>query len=427
VLLLCSFASFAFGQESHVRSFRTSSRNFLVQGTNPVQLVSVGKWAERVADRVEKAVGAEPLGPGEAALRIRVHEDAGTNAGSVLVSQSVMQGKLVQQMHIRNYAQVDWEDALESLGILLLNRHATVCRTRRGLVHEEVAMPDWLAVGLVQNLDPALRSRNRRLVLGWDDMGEVSGIAGVFELTELPRGRCREKAVAGVAVGLILSKSDSEAGFRAMFERAAARKALSEEWMAAEIFGCRSAEEMENDWRNRLEGERRVIEGMSGLSTAHLAALRAQLEVRRGAHGAPDDPRLPAVMKPADLIELKNEPWIARYCKAKRRELGMAKAGITPEFAALADDYSSFFVALGRARQDSLLRLRLRRANKRLARLEKTVAAREAYMDVMEELYGGPGDGGEQGVSPDSGPRHERTRMQKYLDEIERRNRASDE
>lgn len=418
VLLLCSvLPASASGAESV--SVHSPSRRFLVTGLDGGQAISVSRWADDVSVKLERATRSR-MSFRNREFRIRVSAGSDLPAGRVGFNERFSEGKFLQELVVENPGAADWEDVLEVYCTLLLNGQTAAVGAGGavGRWRSTEKVPAWLAVGLAHCIDPVLKSRDRRIVLEWRKSGKVPPFAEILKWHVLPPGRSREKAACTMAVAWLLSLPDAASRFRLIQERLAANEVLTCEWMVAQIPGSLSVEQAENLWTKRIENERQVISDPGVLFPDALESLKDQLVIRRGEYGVPADTNLPAVIELKTLVGMKKSEWIPTFCRAKSVGIKMASVHGSAEVREVGDAYCGFMSLLGEGGRDSRLLSLLARADDTLRRLETTMREREAYMDEMERTHLGTNAVRSSGrnVSRD---KLDRSRLQKYIDEVE--------
>lgn len=402
-------------------SVHSPSRHFLVTGKDGGQIINIARWADEVSTKIERALKTR-MDFKRREFRIRVSSASDLPAGCTGSSEILSDGKLLQNLVIRNPESIDWEDVLETHCRLLLDgfvaaRVKAIAGSRQRLSEE---VPAWLAVGLSHCIDPALKSRDRRVVLNWRKNGTVPPLSELLKWRHLPSGRSREKAACTMMVAWLLSFSGAESFCEQIQAHLVSGESISSEWLATVIPGCDTVVEAEQMWAGRLDGERFVVSGPGLLSPDTLSLLRDQLVIRQGEYGIPADTNLPQVIELKSLVAMKDIVSVQDFCKAKASGLLITALSGSEEVREVAAAYSSFFGQAGvGGKEDRLLSL-LASAEDMLVRLEATTRARQAYMDKMEETYAdgpGVGDGGQNAYRDCL----ERSKLQRYIDGAEQR------
>ena len=395
----------------------SASHRFSSSGLSSAGNLSLVTWADQVAGKVEGVTGWPlPFAKGEA-LRFSVKTDTNNTRSRIVKAQGWESGLLSQKLVIINSARTDQEDLLEGLCWLLLNRY--VVNRQDGQQREEHlgTVPDWLSVGIAQNLYPGLRSRNIRAVLDRWQAGEAMPVRDVFQQEYLPDGRWIEKAVCALAVDWLTVREQSAPLFEAAFDRLAENKTLTAEWfIQSRRVPAPQYVELEKSWDLWIARQQLLGQDWGSLSFKNLAELRTALVIRPADYGIFSND-VPAVVSPERLIRLRDQPWVPRLAarvSLKIKSIGIGQSG---DGQAVFRQFGLFFDRLA---QQTASRKGLRRlisppglssreleslladAEKALADLERNIALQEKYLGLIEQGNAGAEE-------------------ERYLDEIERR------
>ena len=408
-------------------SVHSPSRHFLVTGDDVGQTINIARWADEVSTKIERALKTK-IDFKHLEFRIHLSSSSAPSSGCTGSSEKSSGRKYLQTLLIKNPDKVDWEDVLELHCRLLLDGLVVASGDvgaggRRQPVED---VPAWLPVGLSHCIDPALKSRDRRVVLNWQKIEAVPPLSELLKWRTLPSGRSREKAACTMMVAWLLSFPDAVNWFEQVRARLVSGDSISSEWLATVIPGCHTVADVELMWTERLAGERFVLSGPGLLSQDTLSLIKDQLVIRTGEYGIPAGTNLPQVIELKSLVAMKDDASVQAFCKAKALGLLMTALSGSEEVRAVAAAYSSFFGQVGVGGQDGKLLSLLAKAEDMLKRLETTTRAREEYMDKMEETYTA------NAAAPDGGKNAsrdclERSKLQRYIDGAEERFEARQE
>ena len=347
VLLGMAITSIAPGQDLPVpRSGRSpvssADRRFRVSGmTSAENLVLAGKLSE-LAGRIESLTGM-PL-PGAPGRMLGVMVQSASSADQeVLKMQGWDDGRFYQRLVVPGSLRLDGEDLLEAAGWLVLNRYAaeyTPAAQRAGM---GPGVPEWISVGLVQNTQAALRSRNRDWIARELADGRPMPLATVIKQEVLPPGRWREKAYAAAAVEFLLPDGDLNTWAR-LFKAVGTRQAIDAAWLRNTSPALRDRHP-EEAWRTFLlaSARSRSVEAWSDRGLQIEDQLLDGLNFRPRDLGSdiPDD--VPRELFARDLIEYRGQPWTLAVAAALSLQVQSLKLGAPPVLQGVLASYASFF------------------------------------------------------------------------------------
>ena len=287
------------------------SGRFIAVGYDSLENGQYLRWAEEMADRMERMSGLPLPGSRQPPLEFRL-ADGRRPAPGVASRCAVEGGRLVRVLDVNAHVPIDYEDLLDQFCRLVLIGSAAERRQKAGLPAAEIAVPQWLSTGLAQNLDPACRVRNRKLISGWTPKDDVPALSAVLRWDDVPGGWYRARAVCGMVWAWAGNRKDSPGAYGRIVDRLAQGEPISPEWLAAQVAGTAAVSEMEGSWREWLRRQDRMVQDMGALSSALLDALKTETELSEADMGG-----FPPALKrpkytPAELI-------------AKRRASGAVK------------------------------------------------------------------------------------------------------
>lgn len=402
------------------RATFSATRRFLVTGLAPAAAADVGRWADDVARRVEEWFGPPPFDRG-AYVELACIATLEGGLSRVTREQALDDGALRQRLVMAGLEELDQEDALEGLVWLLLNRCAAAHRTAGAKRARPTRVPDWLAVGVAQNLYPELRQRTMRVGLERWESGAAVSPRILVHRGAMPEGRWAEKVDAALFVAWIESVPEAKAIFADALRRMAAGAPPTPAWWLVTAQGGADEGLAEREWELWVAQQRDARRGWGREDERGLRALRelqAWPETELYAVGAPDGIGTIGVR---DLVKYRGEKWARRLANRAGVRLRLAAVGQSSEVQAVADRYAVFLGAVtGRAPDDSggwfsrrpsarRLRALLREADAAFHRLEQDLRARDEYLTrVAAEAEEGPRDApGEE--------------ARRYIDDVERR------
>jgi hypothetical protein len=398
----------------------SANRCFVVRGLPPQGAISVARWAEDVAERLEELTKCDiPLS------QFQVVEIVGREAGTggvarVIRAQGCPDDRLQQRLVLENPPGVDQEDALEGLCWLLMNRMAIRRQTLEQRRTSLAEVPDWLSTGVAQNLYAELRLRNARLFEKRWTGGDARSAYSIVRREYLPQGRWAEKADAAFLAGWILSLPQGHQILVDAFERIAGGGTVDLSFLVS-ASGAATERDASIAWDLWVAHELSRTKELGVISRERLEELKAALIVRTEEYGFGSPVGVPPVLAPADFVAHRSEPWARELAVRIGQRLGALTAGQSKEFTAVADAYRTYFLHVAgtgggagstRAPPKALLR-ELEKADQLLVDLESGVARRKEYLDRIA----GEGDlvplTGEPPAESSGAP------VRSYLDRIE--------
>lgn len=400
----------------------STTRRFVASGLGSADNVDLAISAEESADKLAELVGARiPFGRAHY-VQLAARQDDRAGRGSVVKAQGWVDRQLSQKLIITNPFTVDQEDVLEGLCWLLLNRFVVVRQTTPQRQTRLGAVPDWLAVGLAQNLYAALRARNSYVVVRRWERGDAVPLSEVAAFEYLPPGRWSEKAFCGLAVGLVLSQPRAPDLFTEMFARLARGEDLTAEALAEILFGEKDVRELEKQWDLWIARQTQVRRAWGGVSEERLEAVRALSTIDIAELGAAGE-GVPPGLSLRDLIERRNAPWMPKVALVLALRVRGLAVGEAPEFREVVEPYGEFFDALAASKPPPRRRLEalLDRAESLRAEFEEDLAERTRYVSQVEREYAVYGIPASISNTVEAMERViPRSELQEYVDTVER-------
>lgn len=427
----------------------SASGQYRVTGADSLQVTGYTRWAEDMAAQLRRVTGL-PLAAGDGAVVEIMLVDALEGNGAISVSCTRQGGILKRVLSIRSTGQVD-EDLLQE-GFVRLALAGIVERRRReeGLPGVVPVIPGWLSTGLAGILDPGRLAINRRIVSGTGSELAAVPVSSVLGWEQFPEGWHGRQALCGLVAAWILSVPEA---MDRVLERVVLQLPVSPEWLAKEGVRADSVKGLEDLWQAwRRKIDRTILE-FGGLSLALIeelkdelpleikvprrsplvdADLRAASELDKGAtstdrarrsRSTSEDPFETIRLEPAQVTEAR-KTWpevVARAASRKMEGLGLSVMGKAPELVEVATSYGAFYEAVARGSWPMVQRWRLNRADKALQALERLTREREAYLDEVEWEAAGKGLPGGSEAGAVLGAELEKSRMESYIDDVERK------
>jgi len=407
-----------------IKTVHSPSRRFVIVGTNTTQLIPISRWSDEVAEKAERILRIK-MDFREREFRIVVDAGDRYQSGRVQHIAGFSKGIFVQKLLIENPEAIDWEEVLEVFCSLLLDGQTVAqAKSSRPEVRRVPAVPAWFSTGLAHNLDPALKSRDRRIVMNWGRAGALPPFSSVVKWHVLPDGRSMEKAISTAAVEWLLSLPDSAKCIEMLFSRLASGDAVSAEWIATLFPDCRTVEVLDGIWQARLDGERLVIADTGASSALAVEMLKDQLAIRALELGIPVDTNMSMVIEMKDLVAMKEKDWLPAFCVTKATQIRLSAGAGSPELLDAVEKYCVFLEALKNRRHDAKLLALLAEADAARQRLETVVMDRKKYVDEIEARH----EGREPGVKAGKVPLDEleRSEIQRYIDRVEKQVSGAD-
>jgi hypothetical protein len=417
----------------------SADRRFLVSGlTSAENMVLARKLSEHAA-RIESVVGLPLPMRRDQILGVLVQSSSAPDA-RVLKVQGWDDGQFYQRLVVPGGRRFNEEDLLEGACWLLLNRYAAEYAPtgqRHGL---GATVPDWISAGLAQNVQAAIRARNREWIARELTENRRMPLAQVIKREILPPGRWREKAYAAAAVECLFPDGDARA-WTALFKSVGLRQAIDAAWLRQNCaaLGTRNPEAV---WREFLarKARARAAEawGDRSLQIEEKLLQTLNFRPRDWLDDVPDD--VPQDLFAQDLIALRDRPWTAPLAGALAMQVQSLELGAPPPLQAVLASYAAFFEQLGappaekkawwqrekkeagtlRPPDDATWQVALNQLWQRAEHAHQTFLEthqnRKRYVDSFDRPE--PGEFAEPDPAAADRPR---TRLQKYVDEFEER------
>ena len=368
-----------------------ATRHFRVTGLGATENAPWAVFAENVYERIDRSLAwPDTTADRQPAIRIELQSEPQSPEGRVIKIQRLFDGILDQRLRVINPYRLDREDFLEALCWLLCNRRWLPESSPPNVT------PEWLSVGLAQNLYGELQRRNRQVVLRRWQEGRRTPWADVLGWRLLRDGRWAKKAVCGVAVEWLRSWPEREALLSTLARMPANDPAAMLEWLARHGPEAGSARELEQRWDLWVLHLEEVMQDLGELTRRQTDALRALLNLAP-AEFSITGTNVPERITAAELVAQAQQPWAQALAQRLPPQLAALGLGRPAEFQTVLGAYAACFKALAeqppkgrlarlfytrpsRAKLERLLAV----ADGQLAALEKNLDRRQDYMAQVE-------------------------------------------
>jgi hypothetical protein len=373
-------------REQAIRTVFSTSRRFVISGFPPAIAADLARWTEDVAQRLEELLGPCPWERGG-----YVELEAGPG-NQVARAQGWVDEVLQQRLTLGRGAELDQEDALEGLVWLILNRWPIQRQAMADRARELATVPDWLAVGVAQNLYAELRARNASTIQARWREDRLTAWVVLVEGEFLPAGRWATKAEAGQFVAWLLER---RARLDALWDTSARGHRMNADEVARAVLDFPDRAEATTAWEVWLAAQQDRKRVVSGVDLEQVAEFDTWARI--------EDPDLQAVranaqapLMLADLIALRRTTWVPALASRRSWQIQMAMMGRGAEWQAVAQLYVHFLEALagrgkgysggffGRGASSRQLQALLVEADAARDRLRREIEARTAFLDTME-------------------------------------------
>lgn len=370
------------------------TRNFRVTGADARVNSVIASYAESALASSAQLTGLPVRYERFPPIHIELFTDTNRPEQRVTKSQRLSEGIFDQRIRVLNPVRADTEDFLEALCWLVLNRLAVQQQTRLVMPAPPQA-PEWLAVGLAQNLFPQYAQRNRLVSDQHWRAGKATRLAEITSWRLLPEGRWADKALCGEAVEFLLAAPERTALVSAMLERIMAKQPLDVAWLARR-HGAKDPRALEKQWDLWVLHWEDAVPDFGQLTRKHTDALRELLHVDPTSYGftalAPD-----VRLTPQEFLTRRNEVVIRRLAAQVGPAILSSGMGRPPEYQPMLGAWGAFFDAVAdvpptglrkffhHAPTEKKLYALLAAAESQLAAIEQTLDQRNNFMAGFEK------------------------------------------
>jgi len=351
----------------------SSSGRFLVSGPDSTTNMKFSRWAEGVADQFERFAGIRfPFRRGWA-VEIRVVP--GHEAADLAI---VRDGEGFRRaITVGPWAAGDPERLDELLCRALAAGYLEDRRQRSG----GGLLPEWLTMGMAQNLRMEQRLRNRTVLTAMRSESGTPGIADAMKWRTIPAGWPRHRAVCGMIVAWMGSYGEKGSPYARILDRLAEGGEVTPEWLAVEVTGSGSVQGMEAAWENWVGRQGNLVQTFGELSSDLISQLKLEIPL---AAGAAVTGGCAVVLEPREAIRERAVPWVAQAALEKAQRLRVLTLGKAEELVAAGERFARFYEDLANGAPVLLLRYEIRRAEAELRELASLTRQREIYLDGIE-------------------------------------------
>ncbi|MBL7076603.1 MAG: hypothetical protein ISS31_03935 [Kiritimatiellae bacterium] len=381
MLLLCLTA--AWGQDVDlsrlhaVKTYRTPSRRFAVVGSNTLDNLEAGRWAETLRTRAEEIVGG-PISFSRREIRIIIRSSVNAETGTLAVAEcgplALRQGleanRLVQRMIVPRAECLAEESVRIAFCRLLLQGFVPSSR----IDPTPVQVPRWLPVGLARNLWREQRGADAfAMVERWRE-GRVPPLADWLERGPDEWDTATDGPMSALLVAWLAEPPDGYGCLRELFRRLDEGETVSAGLFASVLLGAGAGPaDLEVAWDGWIMRQQRKVFRPGTMPADVLKQLAAELLLYPGAFGIP----LASDIRRGDgfhaLIEQRNADWIDTFCHAKQASLGAVVVGRGMAVQEVVTQYVAFLDALARGKRSRRLRKLLDEAEAARRDLEASV------------------------------------------------------
>lgn len=368
---------------------RSASGHFLIIGTNKVESMVLARWAEDVAARLGKVVGA-PAPFRSRDIHLVVRSGKTPAAGKILVGEGISGGRLLQRVVLWNHTKIDVEEARRELCRLLLGGYlgATIRKSagfRKGDAGVRHSVPLWLAEGMAQYIDPNLRGPNMVDVIGRWEKGKLASVAdflaadGKVRMSAVGDEAELDTSMSAVLVNWLHTRPGRKERFRKIIERLDAGEKIDVRWLAGNMAKTESAGQLEEAWDYWLHGRRRVVYTPGTATSEAIGMFKAGLLLYPGNCGIPLTVDFGGAAGFRDLVARRDEEWVPGFCRTKIRTIRLSVAGRGEEFGVVAGLFCEFLETLGEKKSEEKLNALLDKAERALAEFEEKIKKETPY------------------------------------------------
>lgn len=403
-LLLCASVLHA------APAFTTSSSGrFVAVGPDSARNLAVTRWAEDSADRIESILDLKVPFNRLKPLEIRQHISRSAGAR---FSGNRIAGRYVLAIDGAFQPEAALAGGEELIRLILA---ATIEQRQRELERRPVpaSIPVWLPAGLALNLSHEMTLRSRKILAFTGEDQGLTPVSETLEQTVIPEGWQGQRARCGLVMEWLLTFPGC---LDKMLNRLTMGEVISPQWVARYVVGVNSVPAMEARWRLWNEREGRAVREFGGLTPEMMMQLRQTLCLT------------PAGLSLDRAIEARRKnPAIAPAAQEKIQQIRALTMGRAPEFVEIGEKYCRFLEGITGRSWTFTLRRRLADAEQALDRLDHLVVQRQAYVDAVEEEFGKEpvSSMSHDGMAPSTGL--EKSAMESYVDEAEKKQDARPE
>ena len=349
IMLVAGLAAQAALGDSAVPSVATNrititshEKRVAVSGLPGSQALPLALWAEEVIGQVEAWLGRPASTRHMLPLAISAAPAPEGEAARVLKAQDVSRdGLLRQEITLWRPDAVDSEELMEAICSLWLSRACAPRRASELAAWTPAFPPDWLAVGVAQQLTVDLRHRNYRAVMAAEREGDVVSAASILRQSRMPSGRWPEKMQAGLVVEWLTDTLTAAALLDVVM---APRYRSKGDLVMYSAVGANDERELNQKWDIWMARQQKRF--VPGRDAPDIEAVARIVEMRRVDLGLVH-PGLETEQVPVPLlIRHRTEPWAVDVARLVNSRLREATVGFPRDIMRHLEGYLRLFDAL---------------------------------------------------------------------------------
>ena len=349
----------------------------------------IGRWSEDVVESLAGWTGAQIPFQRFDMVRISAEHAKQEAPGRILMGQDIIDGFLQQKMILLSPEAVSEEVLLEALVQALLFRYVL---NRPGLHRndiETIRIPDWLTVGIAQNLKPELIARNRKYVVQRIQGSRSPLLSEIVSWETLPPGRTDEKPLCGLLLQWWQEECQDKPPWPEVFFSLVEEKQISVDWIAENLLKGSTTEKAESRWAGWIRSLTNGIDEMGALDIRTLVEFKKRLRIDFRSFSLQPPKGLSWQVEPAVMLDWRYEPWVRTIAASMAGEMQLVLATGPKELATVVQSYQEYFEGLTvkKGQRDpsrKALILILGQAEEGLAKLEKEVALRNHMLGALD-------------------------------------------
>jgi hypothetical protein len=337
---------------SHWTPITSHKRHFIVTDFPRCDALSIAVWAESARQRFVDWATVEIPGEQGFPMVMTAERRPGEPQGRVLKAQGFSDsGQRQQEITMINPAAMDQEDVLEAMSWLFMNQWIHVRQPVAERIKNPGKFPDWLAVGVAQNLYPELKERNFREIRALEANGGYQPASATFNDIYLPPGRWPEKARAGLIVTWLAERFTPAELLTRTAEIAAQHKSLDAAAIV-HVTGLPDARTLNMEWDIWMSRqEHKMIPGVLSLDDTDVLRI---LELRPEDVGLVYPDPLPNDRLSAEiLIQHRDKTWAREASRSFALKLRQEAIGKSPELLAGINRFVDYFDSIALSRKSA--------------------------------------------------------------------------
>jgi len=336
----------------HWTPITSHQRHFIVTDFPRGDALPIAVWAESARQRFVDWAMVDIPGEQGFPMVMTAERRPGEPQGRVLKAQGYSaSGQRQQEITMINPAAMDQEDVLEAMSWLYINQWIHIRQPSAERFKNPGKFPDWLAVGVAQNLYPELKERNFREVRALEANGGYQPATATFNDIYLPPGRWPEKARAGLVVAWLAERLTPAELLARLAELAAQDKSLDAAAIV-HVTGLSDARTLNMEWDIWMSRqEHKMIPGVLSLDVTDVLRI---LELRPEDVGLVYPEPLPNDRLSSEiLIRNLDKTWAQEASRSFAWKLRQEAVGKSPELLAGINRFVDFFDSIALSRKSA--------------------------------------------------------------------------